>query len=385
MGYLSNQTNGSRDAEIIELKTKLNGLQTAMVGMETMFPPTAVDGSIDPAWVPKAGQTLSRAAYPALWERVKNMGTYVTDSAWLALQSSSPNGAVSVYSSGDGSTTFRVPTVGEDGGFQRAVGTDPILNSLRNLEIGYIDQIQNITGKSYSWTKNSGYVFAEVGEGAFLGNSEWGNPSDGAGHVFPSATTLETSTRSGTGGGVTFDASRVARTGDETTPKGMYGKVYIYSGNLTTSLPTVTPTWLAQQDVNTSKIAENEARLNDLDRSWKRVGIDSAAEAGTFGSGVSYNDMGEGLKWRFVTADTIQVIGIARFTYTGSSMSLMSFPSEISNRMTYSQYAPATINILSSTTTGGYTSATSAGALTATNIGSGASWIMVNHTFVLDL
>lgn len=295
MGYLSNQTNGSRDAEIIELKTKLNGLQTAMVGMETMFPPTAIDGSIDPSWVPKNGQTLSRAAYPALWERVKNMGTYVTDSAWLALQSSSPNGAVSLYSSGDGSTTFRVPTVGEDGGFQRAIGTDPILNALRDSTVGFQDQIQNITGSAGSLTNENITLGSARGSAVDITN---GAIRYQTGSV--TISDVDWINRDGYAVSIDFDASRVARTGDETYPKGMFGKVYIYSGNSTTSLPTPTVDWLAQQYTNTAKIAEHDAEINLSRVAYSRNVANLVGDA----NGIIFTRVGNEVKvsWKVATA-----------------------------------------------------------------------------------
>lgn len=368
MGYLSNQTNGSRDAEIVELKTKLNGLQTAMVGMETMFPPTAVDGSIDPSWVPKNGQTLSRAAYPALWERVKNMGTYVTDTEWLALQSSSPNGAVSIYSSGDGSTTFRVPTVGPDGGFQRAIGTDPILNSLHNMQIGYLDQIQNIIGRFAAAA--SGFTNQpDRAEGAFELESTGAYTTGGG---------ADSNTNSS--GAVLFDASRVARTGDETHPKGMYGKVYIYSGNSTTSLPTPTVDWLAQQDANTAKIAELE-----IGKDWVVIG-DAGAPAyeNSLGAYTGYL----GLRYRFVDAATIQVIGTISGTIN-SNMLAFTFPAEIAARCLTSQRAPATGSISTGTISdvNFETIVNTLGEFRIVeNVSSGvASRMTVNHTVLLDV
>lgn len=54
-------------------------------------------------WIARDGQLLSRADWPDLWALVS--ASAVTDSAWLA----TPYASRGKYSSGDGSTTFRMP------------------------------------------------------------------------------------------------------------------------------------------------------------------------------------------------------------------------------------------------------------------------------------
>lgn len=262
MGNLSTKTTGSRDSDIEELKILVNGLKSSMVGMMTFSPPTAVDGSIDAAWVKVAGQILSRAAYPALWARVKLMGNYVSDAEWLAIKVASPNGAVSVYSSGDGSTTFRMPTVGEDGGFIRATGTDPVLNALRDLQGGFDHQteehkhgtpivdatsVAGRVGVAANFSENNypfGYrTFGDI-EDAIYANVPYNYLNFTVGTDVPSGLiSLLTSA-------ATFDHS------GETHPKGMFGTLYVFSGNATTHIPEVTPDWLIQQDANTQAIAD---------------------------------------------------------------------------------------------------------------------------------
>ena len=61
--------------------------------------------------LPLLGGVYSRATYADLWAWVQTQSGYlITDSAWTAL-SNSQNGNVPFYSSGDGSTTFRVPAL----------------------------------------------------------------------------------------------------------------------------------------------------------------------------------------------------------------------------------------------------------------------------------
>lgn len=68
------------------------------------------DGSIPTGGVPFTGQLVSRALYADLWAWVQTNKTVVTDSAWQAT-AGAQNGMCASYSSGDGSTTFRVPNV----------------------------------------------------------------------------------------------------------------------------------------------------------------------------------------------------------------------------------------------------------------------------------
>lgn len=68
------------------------------------------DGSIPTGGVPFTGQLVSRALYANLWAWVQANKTVVTDAQWQAT-ASAQNGMCASYSSGDGSTTFRVPNV----------------------------------------------------------------------------------------------------------------------------------------------------------------------------------------------------------------------------------------------------------------------------------
>ena len=88
--------------------------------------------------LPMLGGVYSRETYADLWDWVQTQTGYlITDSAWVTL-SNTQNGNVPFYSSGDGSTTFRVPSLkcwikGTDG--VETVGT-------------YLDAgLPNITGK----------------------------------------------------------------------------------------------------------------------------------------------------------------------------------------------------------------------------------------------
>ncbi|MDC5753524.1 hypothetical protein [Vibrio europaeus] len=277
MSKLSERGAGSRDDEIEALSILINGVNTSLVGMTTYFPPTSKDGSVDPSWIMYGGQTIARAAAPALWERAKQLDVVVSDAAWLALKAASPNGAVAVYSSGDGSTTMRMPTTGDDGGFMRSVGTDPVLNALRDFKKGFQDQMQD---HSHAWERTLLWN-TSIGGNAFFGSNGIGNSA-----------VVDIST----------DGVLDARAGNETHPKGMYGKLYVYAGNVTTKLPVPTPDWLAQQTANTQKIAELEPFIGvdcvieskKTDKGWYRK-----HKSGFIEQGGSLRKVGNGLAEHF--------------------------------------------------------------------------------------
>ncbi|SBV61178.1 hypothetical protein KM92CIT3_110008 [uncultured Citrobacter sp.] len=78
----------------------LNGVQNFGVGLSTLWTSRA----FIPAWAVVAdGQLLNRVDWPELWAHAQ-MHTPIDDADWLADKTKRGN-----YSSGDGSTTFRVP------------------------------------------------------------------------------------------------------------------------------------------------------------------------------------------------------------------------------------------------------------------------------------
>ena len=148
------------------------------------------------------GQILNRADYPELWSMV-NAGRFasVTDAVWLS--DVSKRGS---YSTGNGSTTFRLPDLngGQAGSIQslflRGSSTTPVGTVLS-------DAIRNITGSvdairmGINWTPKS--------TGALKGtpSTNSGDANNGA-----SATMV-----------LDIDASRVVPTADENRPKSVFG------------------------------------------------------------------------------------------------------------------------------------------------------------------
>jgi hypothetical protein len=145
-----------------------------------------------PGWLAcDTGALVSRAAYPDLWNWVKTNAPLLSEVDWQTQAAS--QSSVGAYSTGDGSTTFRLPKILDyiRGGAQADVGT------------WQGDAIRNITG-SMAFYEMINYV-----------------PSAG---VFKGTNTAGTNNARSTGqaGGttiVTFDASSVVPTANENRPK----------------------------------------------------------------------------------------------------------------------------------------------------------------------
>lgn len=87
------------------LKEALNGLRAVhAVGEEWC----SYIGQIPTGGVPYCGQEVLRETYSALWAYAQNQGLVKSESEWQSIYSAQ-GGNVPFYSSGDGSSTFRVP------------------------------------------------------------------------------------------------------------------------------------------------------------------------------------------------------------------------------------------------------------------------------------
>lgn len=87
------------------LKEALNGLKTIhQVGEEWV----SYVGDIPTGGVPYCGQEVNRETYSALWSYAQAKGLVKSESEWQSLYASQ-GGNVAFYSSGNGSSTFRMP------------------------------------------------------------------------------------------------------------------------------------------------------------------------------------------------------------------------------------------------------------------------------------
>ena len=105
---------------------KMKWLCDHNIGFPVGYEFFSINPNIQDGTLPLLGGEYSREAYASLWEWVQTQTGYlVTESAWVSM-SNSQGGNVPFYSDGDGSTTFRVPSLkcwikGKDGA--ETVGT----------------------------------------------------------------------------------------------------------------------------------------------------------------------------------------------------------------------------------------------------------------------
>ena len=206
-------------------------LSKEFIGSWVMFDPLATN--VSDLYVRPLGQLLSRNEYPEFWEWVQaSRDDLLDDTSWLAVQTASPNGAVSNYSSGDGSTTFRVPSTGNtadgSGVFFRDKGniTDPVL-----LNVGKQDQIVNIEGQFFFHNSSDPSI---INADSITGALHAGFINEGV-YKNTSSLPLVTFSTAKSTAQVLFDASRQVNTGDQVQPNNMLMSYYIYTGKGTAS------------------------------------------------------------------------------------------------------------------------------------------------------
>ena len=126
----------------------------------------SLTGKIPAGGVPYCGQIVTRATYADLWAYVQAQGLVKTEDEWQAANSSK-GGNVPFYSSGDGSTTFRMPKI--EGYVKGAsvieqAGTY-IAEGLPNIKgtFGRDDQEGNVASGAFEPVKASGANTASAG------------------------------------------------------------------------------------------------------------------------------------------------------------------------------------------------------------------------------
>lgn len=92
---------------IDELAKKLQSIGTLKAVGETWI---SIDGTVPAGGVPYCGQTVTRAMYADLFAWATAAGKVKTETEWQA-HAAANGGNCPYYSSGDGSTTFRMPAV----------------------------------------------------------------------------------------------------------------------------------------------------------------------------------------------------------------------------------------------------------------------------------
>ena len=150
-------------------------------------------GEIPVGGVPYCGQMVTRATYSALWSYAQSKGLVKTEAEWQQIATAN-NGNVPFYSSGDGSSTFRMPKmVGYiKGASSQSVAGDYVAEGL-----------PNITGELRTRAMTNGYNIISA-SGASNDAFEWiekGGGTWSAAIDYTSSQNLNTDV-------VRFDASR---------------------------------------------------------------------------------------------------------------------------------------------------------------------------------
>lgn len=101
----------------------------------TMFQLSTV---VPAGWLECNGQVVSRTSFPALFSHANTSGNIVSDATWLAGTNHSTDGK---FSTGDGSTTFRIPQL--QGMFPRGWDNGRGVDTGRTIGSGQLDQFQD--------------------------------------------------------------------------------------------------------------------------------------------------------------------------------------------------------------------------------------------------
>lgn len=258
-------------------------------------------GQIPVGGVPYCGQEVTRATYADLWTWVQAQGLVKTEDEWQAL-ATSQNGNVPYYSSGDGSTTFRMPKI---------VGY--IKGAASQSEAGaYTSEgLPNITGR----VGNTGTEIYET-SGALYSESAGGVYRAGATGDFPDS--------------FSFDASRcssVYGNSDHVTPETSVVLFGVYAfGEITNvgSLDADTlATGLAAVESNLSTKLESstvhivDSWIADDGSQWYRKWSDGWIEQGGVASGAGSSGV-TGMRINFPMAFSSHICGISAIVSSGT-------------------------------------------------------------------
>ncbi len=155
------QINWSSAFNAFVLQNPATGIFVAAVptGAIVQFPATTAPSG----YLICEGQLLSRSTYAALWSFAQSSGNLISDSTWVS------NSQYGSFSSGDGTTTFRIPQYG--GYFLRTLdngnGIDPsrVLGTVQQNQ----NQVHTHTASSNSYVSDPGHAHGSS-DNNFMGN-----------------------------------------------------------------------------------------------------------------------------------------------------------------------------------------------------------------------
>lgn len=118
-------------------------------------------------WLRCDGNLYQRSEYPDLYQWATDNNYLVSEETWQATKTANDGGSVGYFSTGDGSTTFRVFNIVD---FVRAD------SSASNTGIYQTDTMRNITGKAYLGSR----TWNQYNKGAFSTNADDESPVEGS-------------------------------------------------------------------------------------------------------------------------------------------------------------------------------------------------------------
>jgi microcystin-dependent protein len=144
----------------------LSGARVATVGQVAAF----IGSTIPGGWLKANGDLVSRTAYAALWTYAQASGNIQTDANWFA------NQMYGSFSSGDGSTTFRLPDLR---GFFTRVWADNLSTYDVGRVCGRFQDSQNVTHThtGTTGTESASHTHPQVGSSNYDGSHGTGSPS----------------------------------------------------------------------------------------------------------------------------------------------------------------------------------------------------------------
>jgi hypothetical protein len=103
--------NNGLDTQIAFIKAYVDKQIKAHASIPVGYEYFSMNPNVPQGSLPLLGGLYDRATYPDLWDWVQEQSGYCkTEQEWQTL-SAAQNGNVPFYSSGDGATTFRVPSL----------------------------------------------------------------------------------------------------------------------------------------------------------------------------------------------------------------------------------------------------------------------------------
>ena len=127
-----------------------------------------------PGWVIMQGGLYNRAEMPLLWTWIQEYGLLVSETQWQT--ENTQNGSCAYYSTGNGSTTFRIPNLNcfARGGPQNLAGTFYADQNKQHKHDGSVD-VSSATGSFRAWK------FNPTATGVFSSTSlgRWANSKNG--------------------------------------------------------------------------------------------------------------------------------------------------------------------------------------------------------------